>query len=101
MKSIAAMLAAGVLAGCLCLPAAGADFYVDMNNALCSDAAGSGTSARPYCTLRYVATIAKPGDTFLFRNGRYGQGGTFTRSGTATAPITYRAIGDQVSIGSF
>jgi len=67
----------------------------------CADVPGAGTTESPYCTLRYVSTIAKPGDTFLIQPGRYGQGPTtFTRSGTVDHPITYKAIGDVV-IGSF
>ena len=48
-----------------------------------------------YCSLKYAATIASPGNTFLIQSGRYSQGTTvFNRSGTATAPITWRAVGD-------
>ena len=69
-------------------------YYVDVKNPGCSDASGFGSEARPYCTLRYVSTIANPGDTFLIHSGLYSQGPTnFTKSGTATAPITYRAVG--------
>ena len=72
-------------------------YYVDVKNSGCSDATGFGSEAKPYCTLRYVSTIAVPGDTFLIQNGTYSQGPTaFTRSGTATAPITYRVVGDAV-----
>ena len=76
-------------------------YYVDVKNPGCSDAPGFGSESKPYCKLRYVSTIAAPGDTFLIKSGRYGDGPeTFRRSGTATAPITYRAIGDVV-IGVF
>jgi hypothetical protein len=69
-------------------------YYVDVKNPGCSDAPGFGSQAKPYCSLRYVSTIANPGDTFLIHSGLYGQGViNFTRSGTATAPITYRAVG--------
>ena len=76
-------------------------YYVDVKNPGCSNAPGFGSESKPYCTLRYVSTIAAPGDTFLVKSGRYGDGPeTFRRSGTATAPITYRAVGDVV-IGLF
>ena len=76
-------------------------YHVDVKNPGCSDAPGFGSESKPYCTLRYVSTVAVPGDTFLINSGRYGDGpAMFRRSGTATAPITYRAIGDVV-IGSF
>ena len=76
-------------------------YYVDVKNPGCSDAPGFGSEAKPYCSLSHVSTIAVPGDTFLFKSGRYGNGpASFKRTGTATAPITYRAIGDVV-IGRF
>lgn len=69
-------------------------YHVDVKNPNCSDAARSGSEDKPYCTVKYVSTIAKPGDTFLIHSGLYGPGPiNFTRSGTATAPITYRAVG--------
>ena len=56
----------------------------------------------PYCSLNYATTVAVPGDTFLIKNGRYGSGPrVFTKSGSASAPITYKAIGTNVVIGSF
>ena len=70
-------------------------YYVDVKNPSCSDAPGFGSQSKPYCSLNYAATIASPGDTFLIQSGRYSQGTTvFRRSGTATAPITWRAVGD-------
>ena len=76
-------------------------YYVDVRNPGCSNADGFGSESKPYCTVNYASTIAKPGDTFLVKGGRYGDGPVrFLRSGTSTAPITYRAIGDAV-IGSF
>jgi hypothetical protein len=78
-----------------------AQYHVDINSPNCDDSPGHGSQSSPYCSLRYVSTIAEPGDTFLIKSGRYGNGPVaFTRSGTATAPITYKAVGDVV-IGSF
>jgi hypothetical protein len=95
------LLTVGFLAVALSAPAAAATYYVNKNNTQCSDTVGSGTQARPFCSVRYTTTMANPGDIFLISPGRYGEGGTFTRSGTAAAPITYRAVGSTVSIGSF
>jgi hypothetical protein len=96
------LILAALIAGPLCASSVSAlTFYVDKNNAQCADTPGAGTSTRPYCTLRYVTTIANPGDVFLIRRGKYGEGGEFTRSGTASAPIVYRAADANVTIGSF
>jgi hypothetical protein len=71
--------------------------YVDVEDPDCRDEPGFGSESRPFCTLRYVSTIAVPGNTFLIKAGRYSDGPLkFLRSGTATAPITYRALGDVV-----
>lgn len=76
-------------------------YLVSVNDPSCADEAGAGTASRPYCTVRHASTIAEPGDTFLVLAGRYGHGPfDFTRSGTETAPITYRAVGDVV-LGNF
>lgn len=83
--------------------AAGAQqtYTVDKAHPACADVQGAGTVERPYCTFRYVTTIAKPGDTFEIQAGRYGEGPVeFRRTGTAAAPITYRGVGDVV-IGLF
>jgi len=69
--------------------------------ATCADGPGAGSEERPYCSVRYASTIAVAGDTFLIHEGRYGDGpAKFLRSGTSTAPITYRGIGDVV-VGLF
>ena len=76
-------------------------YYVDVADPDCRDTPGFGSESLPFCTLRYVSTIAAPGNTFLIKPGLYGDGPLkFLRSGTATAPITYRALGDVV-IGSY
>jgi hypothetical protein len=101
MRALPRILAFGVLTGFLGTPAGAATYYVDVNNSQCSDTVGAGTQTRPFCSIRYSATIANPGDIFLISNGRYGHGGNFTRSGTASAPITWRATGSNVSMGTF
>jgi hypothetical protein len=71
-----------------------------VNNAVpCADKATGGTEALPFCSLRHASTVARAGDMVLIHAGRYNDGAfTFTRSGTASARITYRAVGD-VSFG--
>jgi hypothetical protein len=70
-------------------------YYVDMNNASCSDTPGSGTVGIPYCTVTYAESVAVAGDTFLIQAGRYDEGAiTFNANGTSGAKITYRAVGD-------
>ena len=47
----------------------------------------------PYATIQAVADAAGPGDTVLIHAGDYGPG-IVPHSGTANAPITFRAAGD-------
>ncbi|MDG4835639.1 right-handed parallel beta-helix repeat-containing protein [Micromonospora sp. WMMD967] len=51
-----------------------------------------GTEAAPYCTISAAAAVAQPGQTVLVQPGDYPETVTFTRSGTETAPITFRAV---------
>lgn len=93
-----------VLLTCGCIVPAGArtaTYHVDMHDPDCADVAGGGSESTPYCTIKFAATRAVAGDTFLVHEGRYGHTpASFTKSGTATLPITYRAVGDVV-IGGF
>jgi hypothetical protein len=76
--------------------------HVD-NTKPCADNSSGGTEATPFCSLRYVSTIAKAGDTFLIASRRDGSGPVeFTRSGTAEAPIIYRSTHPAgTTIGAF
>jgi hypothetical protein len=76
--------------------------HVD-NTKPCADNSTGGSEATPFCSLRYVSTIAKAGDTFLIASRRDGSGPVeFTRSGTADAPIIYRSTHpDGTTIGVF
>lgn len=94
LRRIAAMSAA-LLTLSLAAPAAThADtssantLYVnDTTNSNCSDTAGLGTQAEPFCTLQAAVNVVDPGQTVSVAWGAYAPA-TITRSGTATAPIT-------------
>lgn len=87
------MVAAGVVAaGIVALPtvasaATGSTLYVDNTNKSCTDS-GSGTSTAPFCTISAAAAAAQPGQTVQVEWGVYAAT-TITRSGTASAPITF------------
>ncbi|KAB1936983.1 hypothetical protein F8271_20440 [Micromonospora sp. ALFpr18c] len=51
-----------------------------------------GSEEAPYCTISAAAAVAQPGQTVLVQPGDYPETVTFTRSGTETAPITFRAV---------
>jgi len=55
-----------------------------------------GTETRPLLTFAYAASIANPGDVFIFENGTYTVGAagyfaTISRSGNSGAYITFKA----------
>ncbi|MCO1595762.1 right-handed parallel beta-helix repeat-containing protein [Micromonospora sp. RHAY321] len=52
----------------------------------------NGTEEAPYCTISAAAAVVQPGQTVLVQPGNYPETVTFTRSGTETAPITFRAV---------
>ncbi len=67
-----------------------------------------GTSiAKPFATLQHAANLTKPGDTVLALNGTYTVPCTqcdvldITTSGTASAPIAYRAYPGQSPVIDF
>ena len=64
-----------------------------VNNAAgsnCSDS-GTGTQAVPFCRIAPAAAVVMPGQTVQIAAGSYNDTAvTITRSGTATAPITFR-----------
>ena len=55
------------------------------------DDAGPGTQAKPWRTLARAAVALQPGDTARVLTGTYAERLVPTRSGTATAPITFAA----------
>ncbi len=65
------------------------------------------SSAAPLATIQYAEGLTSPGDTVLVMNGTYvdqGTGGNIlfvNRSGTAAAPITYKAYPGQQPVLRF
>jgi len=89
-------------------PADARSFYVDANRVGATDS-NPGTSSQPWATIAKAAATLVGGDTVLVRAGTYYQTRTDNsrylpvlnpaNSGTATAPITFRAYpGDAVII---
>jgi|GEM_PF-886602 len=83
--------------------AAGATYYVAVNGS--DDWSGTaatpnaGGTDGPFRTIAKAASVAAPGDTVLVREGTYRETITPARSGTADAPIAYRAYpGEEVTI---
>ncbi|MEU4713110.1 right-handed parallel beta-helix repeat-containing protein [Micromonospora purpureochromogenes] len=77
-----------------------AEVYV--NNKDCTPD-GDGSTEKPYCTIGAAAAVAQPGQTVLVHPGDYRETVTFDRSGTADAPITYRAVNSpdgEVRVGN-
>lgn len=90
--SSAFFITAGLLAPALAQAdaAPATTLYVnDTSSSDCSDAAGLGTSAIPFCTIQTAANVAVAGDTVVVAPGNYTAGATITASGTASAPITF------------
>jgi hypothetical protein len=54
----------------------------------------AGTQAQPFCTLQAAADVVVPGQTVRIAGGSYNQEVDLTRSGTASAPITFAACSD-------
>jgi parallel beta-helix repeat protein len=78
--------------------AAGTTRYVDRGNSACSDT-GTGTQAQPFCTIGAAASKSAPGDTVQVAAGTYPESVSITKSGTATAPITFNpAPGASVTV---
>ena len=90
----------GVLVTLLAVPAAllvgvgpaqaAASRYVAVNDPACSDS-GTGTQARPFCSIVRAAEVAVAGDTVVVSAGTYVGEVVPANSGTSSAPITYRA----------
>ena len=64
--------------------------YLYVSNGLCV-AAQDGTRARPFCTISAAAAVVVPGQTVFVGGGTYNESVSITRSGTATAPVTFVA----------
>ena len=55
---------------------------------------GTGSPDAPFGGIAAAESVAQPGDTFLLHAGAYGGRIRFTRPGTATSYIAWRAAGD-------
>jgi hypothetical protein len=80
--------------GVLTLPAAAATYYVSP----AGNDSNSGTSGSPWRSLQKAAATMVAGDTTLVADGDYPGNIVQTRSGSAVAPITYRAINRGVPV---
>jgi parallel beta-helix repeat protein len=95
---------AGVLVALLAVPAAllvgvgpaqaATSRYVAVNDPACSDS-GTGTQARPFCSIVRAAEVAVAGDTVVVSGGTYVGEVVPVNSGTSSAPITYRAATNE------
>ncbi|MGW2871512.1 right-handed parallel beta-helix repeat-containing protein [Kitasatospora sp. NPDC001225] len=81
--------------------AAAADSTLHVNNAAgahCTDG-GTGAQSAPFCTIGAAAAVVRPGQTVDIADGAYPEDLTVTKSGTAEAPITFRATKNENSPG--
>ena len=83
-------------------PASATTLFVAKNDPNCTDA-GTGTAAQPFCSIGAAAASVNlnAGDTVQVSGGTYdeGQRVSLSRSGTATAPIIFRAVpGETVTV---
>jgi parallel beta-helix repeat protein len=75
------------------------NLYVDQHNPSCTNT-GSGTAARPFCTIGKAAALATAGQTVLVSSGTYNEQVLPANSGTSSAPISYQpAPGATVTVG--
>lgn len=77
------------------MAATGTTLYVDRGAATCIDS-GSGTQAAPFCTIQTAANAAVAGDTVLISGddwgyANYDENVVISKSGTVSAPITFKA----------
>ena len=66
----------------------------------CSDG-GNGAESRPFCSISAAAAAVQPGQTVVVAAGVYRESVDITRSGTASAPITFvanNAAGQTVTV---
>ncbi|MER7894459.1 right-handed parallel beta-helix repeat-containing protein [Micromonospora sp. NPDC094482] len=80
---------------------AGAEVYVSKNH--CT-ATADGSPDSPYCTISAAAAVAVAGQTVLVQPGDYPEAVSITRSGTESAPITFRAVNSPdgiVHVGNY
>ncbi|HEV3356003.1 MAG TPA: PKD domain-containing protein [Pseudonocardiaceae bacterium] len=91
--SVGALLSLSVLAPAIANAASTADtLYVNNTSGSNCSASGGGTQAAPFCTIQAAANVVNPGQTVQIV-GIYTEAVTISRSGTATAPITFVGSG--------
>ncbi|MBR7824721.1 right-handed parallel beta-helix repeat-containing protein [Actinospica sp. MGRD01-02] len=95
--STATLIAAASLSPMAAQAAGQNTIFVNSSSSACTDS-GTGTVAAPYCTLQAAADAANPGDVVNVAQGTYAPA-TITRSGTASAPITFTGNGVRNAIG--
>jgi parallel beta-helix repeat protein len=64
--------------------------YVDGSSPSCSNS-GSGAQGAPFCTIGAAVAKVAPGQTVQVAGGTYSEKVSISKSGTATAPITFSA----------
>jgi len=98
--TLSRIAAAAVIGGSLIAfptPAQAADdsvLHVKQLLSDCSDAEGSGTIERPFCTVGAAAAVVRAGQTVEIGTGAYNELVTITVSGTPDKPITFRSSPD-------
>ncbi len=98
LAATAAMALVAALTTAMPAAAAGLTRWVDSSSASCTNT-GTGTSAKPYCTIQAAASAAQPGDVVQVRSGSYTENVQITHSGLAGAPITFQpAPGASVTV---
>lgn len=95
--STAALIAAASLSPIAARAAGQNTIFVNNLTSACTDS-GTGTYAAPYCTLQFAADAASPGDVVDVAAGTYAAT-TITKSGTASAPITFTGNGLWTTFG--
>ncbi|MGN9889794.1 hypothetical protein [Micromonospora sp. L31] len=81
------------------LPAAavttGAEIYVSRAHCV---AGADGSPELPFCSISEAAAVTQPGQTVLVQPGDYPETVSITRSGTESAPITFRAVNSRAGV---
>jgi hypothetical protein len=75
-------------------PGPAASYYVSVGG---SDG-NPGSLAKPWRTITFALTRLRPGDLLLIREGTYLERPTFSRSGTADAPITVQSYPGETAV---
>ena len=100
LATVALVVAASAPAGLVAAPAtaAGTTYAVDGASSACSDS-GTGTSARPFCTIGAATRVATaPGDTVRIAPAGYREQVTVAGSGATGSPLTLEATGPGVVV---